>query len=416
MRVLICDDKEDGCEEATQAVKAGAPEGTICTSLHSTALKEAWLNFFEAIDPTVEGKAVPSTAFNDYDIIVLDNNLTHLEIKGARQTAESIAGYIRAITNTPYVVSLNKNVEVDFDLRFLVGDYSTRADLALNTRHLANRSLWTGLASDADDRFHPWYWPALTYVSQRRRSQIEFAIAHLDKAVLPSLGFPDSAAVALSRHAKGALSLEASSSGNEGKPISEITFREFFRYSPRTLPALEDRAKLLESKSDAVIGRVVAGDLEAWFRRDVLGPQDVLVDVPHLLLRMPFLLGAHADSLDSWNASTMARDPPFGFEASVFEEHVAAHLFRCDMWLSSPAFWWPPLKENEKLNELFFQSKAVWGDFIFCEDTSTFVSRSTQGIEEQSAEFAAEYEGSWNRRCVARLANYKYAPLSRLAM
>jgi hypothetical protein len=294
--------------------------------------------------------------------------------------------------------------------------YSSRADLALNTRHLANRSLWTGLASDSDDKFHPWYWPALTHVAQRRRSQIEFVIANLDKAILPLLGFPESAAVALSRHAKGALSLEASSSGSEGRPIGEITFREFFRYSPRTLPAQEDRVKLLESKSDDVIGRVVAGDLEAWFRRDVLGPQDVLVDVPHLLLRMPFLLGARADSLDSWNASTMERSAPFGFETSVFEEHVAAHLFGCDMWLSSPAFWWPPLKENEKLNELFFQSNAAWGDFIFCEDTSSFAPRSTQGEDGQPVEFAAEYEGSWNRRCVARLPNYKYAPLSRLAM
>ena len=415
MRVLICDDKEDGCEEAVQAVKAGAPEA-VCESLHSAALTKAWVTFFEAIDPTVEGKAVASTAFSDYDIILLDNNLTHLEIKGARQTAESIAGYIRAITNTPYVISLNKNAEIDFDLRFLVGDYSTRADLALNTPHLANRSLWTGLAGDADDKFHPWYWPALAHVSQRRRSQIEFVVANLDKAILPSLGFPESAAVALSRHAKGALSPEARSSGNEGKPIGEITFREFFRYSPRTLPAQDDRMKLLESKSDAVIGRVVAGDLEAWFRRDVLGPQDVLVDVPHLLLRMPFLLGARADSLDSWNVSTTERGAPFGFEAPVFEEHVAAHLFRCGMWLSSPAFWWPPLKENEKLNELFFQSNAAWGDFIFCEDTSTFVPRSTQGEEKQPVEFAAEYEGSWNRRCVARLSNYKYAPLSRLAM
>jgi hypothetical protein len=86
------------------------------------------------------------------------------------------------------------------------------------------------------------------------------------------------------------------------------------------------------------------------------------------------------------------------------------------MWLSSPAFWWPPLKDNETLNELFFKPDAVWGDFIFCEDTSRFVARTRGDEEHQPVEFAAEYEGSWNRRYVARVTGYKYAPLSRLAM
>jgi hypothetical protein len=417
MRVLICDDKKDGCEDATHAVKTGAPDGTVCTSLHSGALRKAWLEFFDAIGPTIEGKRVAPTKFDGYDIIILDNNLTHLEIKGARQTAENIAGYIRAITDTPYVVSLNKNVEVDFDLRFLVGDYATRADLALNTRHLANRALWTGVPADAEGDFNPWYWPALSRASERRRNQIAFTTANLDKPILRSLGFPNSAAVALSRHAKGVLSPEASADESGGRPIGEITFREFFRHSPRSLSAEEERTALLDAKSDTVIGRVVAGELEAWLRRDVLGPQDVLVDTPHLLLRLPFLLGESCfNNLDSWNASAAGRMPPFGIDAAIFKEHVQANLFAYDMWLSSPAFWWPPLKDNEKLNELFFKPDVVWGDFIFCEDTSRFVVRSERDEEHQPVEFAAEYEGSWNRRYVARVAGYKYAPLSRLAM
>ena len=96
---------------------------------------------------TLSRATLKGTVFepSDFDIVVLDNNLAALEVSGARQTAESIAGYIRAFTNIPYIVSLNKNPEVDFDLRYLLGDYQTQADVALNTDHLANRALWRGL-------------------------------------------------------------------------------------------------------------------------------------------------------------------------------------------------------------------------------------------------------------------------------
>ena len=68
------------------------------------------------------------------DIVILDNNLAELTIPGARHTAESIAGYIRAFTNIPYIVSLNKNPDIDFDLRYLMGDRHTQADVRFEQR------------------------------------------------------------------------------------------------------------------------------------------------------------------------------------------------------------------------------------------------------------------------------------------
>ena len=46
-----------------------------------------------------------------------------------------------------------------------------------------------------------------------------------------------------------------------------------------------------------IIARVVAAYIDRWFRRDVLGPQEALVDLPHLLMRLPFLLGEKAGDL-----------------------------------------------------------------------------------------------------------------------
>ena len=113
---------------------------------------------------------------------MIDNNLTHLKVSGGRLTAESIAGYIRAFTTGTYIISVNKNPDVDFDLRFLIGDYNTRTDLALNETHLGNRALWTGDPRDADDGFIPWYWPHLDGVAKRRKEQIAFVHERLDEA------------------------------------------------------------------------------------------------------------------------------------------------------------------------------------------------------------------------------------------
>ena len=175
-----------------------------------------------------KGKFEPRerTKFDDVDIILLDNNLGYLRMEGPRHTADSVAGYIQAFTTTPYVVSLNKNPDVDFDLRYLIGDYTTRADLALNTKHLSNPAIWTGRKNDAKDGFLPWYWPNLLKVADKRRRQIDFVSRRLKNPVLTAYGFDRELVNSLSRHAKGALSPEAGIEGTEtlkGVSPDEVT-------------------------------------------------------------------------------------------------------------------------------------------------------------------------------------------------
>ena len=141
----------------------------------------------------------PTTTAFDSDIVVIDNNLAALDIKGARLTAEAVAGFVRAFTTSPYVVSLNKNPEIDFDLRYLVGDYQTHADLALNAGHLSIPALWTGNSRDTEDDFLPWYWPVLSKISKKRREQIEFLETRLELSIVEALEFPRKAVHYLSR-------------------------------------------------------------------------------------------------------------------------------------------------------------------------------------------------------------------------
>ena len=428
MNILVCDDiKERGNETLEQIRAAKIPRATSRLAC-GVELGRAITSLFERAEPVLDGRNdSPSresedTIFDspDFDILILDNNLADLNISGARHTAESIAGYIRAFTRIPYIVSLNKNPHVDFDLRYLVGDYETRADLALNTEHLSNRELWTGHSKTSAHRFLPWYWPALNEVPTKRRKQIDFVKKHFDDPVLTALSFPEEQMEYLSRHAKGALSPEIDDSS-----MKSVTFKQFFETSCRSLPIRQERkniTKLFDSQTHAVrilarnvVARVVAAEIDKWIRRDLLGPQDVLVDVPHLLMRMPFLLGEEADKLKQWNAAVLSKRRPFGFSENIYTKHLSRAKFKSDNWVKSPCFWWQILKADEKLNDLFFRSKVEWKEAVFCEDTSRFESVPDEEIDSPK-EFLTEFESAWNRRHVTIIESKRYTPWSRFAL
>lgn len=426
MKILVCDDIRDRCCEVVQAIGDSQQPDVEVTPLFEKELVGALSGLFDSVrqcmdDPKAYRPA--GSRFNSIDIIIVDNNLSHLDIKGARLTAEAIAGYLRAFTDVPYIISLNKNPDVDFDLRYLIGDYETRTDLALNTNHLGNPALWTGKPPEAKDDFLPWYWPRLTISAARRRDQIAFAEEHLDESVLATLGLPKEEVTGfLSLHAKGALSPEAELDGRNsggGIPIEEITYRHVFLARSRSLPSKTEREQMLEAVKEGnldvkkVVARVVAADIDLWFRRDVLGPQEMLVDLPHLLMRLPFLLGSRAGRIEEWNKAITEERAPFGIERDLYDAHFAGALFQRGMWVPRPCFRWPLLKQDEKLDERLFASKSdEWCDAVFCEDRSTFVERS----ENAPVEFSAEFEGTWGHRYVAKLSGYHYAPRSRFAV
>lgn len=427
MKILVCDDQKDRCRQIADKVREGGQKDV--SELFEKSFTKEIKSLFKSVASCLDGpkkfKFPDKFSFDSADLIILDNNLGHLDVEGARLTAESLAGYIRAFTGAPYIISLNKNLEVDFDLRYLVGDYATRTDLALNMDHLANPALWTRNRADATNTFLPWYWPKLSLVHEQRRAQIEFVRQHLDAPILTALAIPEDANPFLSLHARGALSPSAESDGEVekgGVPLTQINFRQNFLSRDRSLPAEKERQDLSDAERAGVsamrnvIARVVAADIDLWFRRDVLGPQDALVDLPHLLLRFPFLLGERAKDINHWNESIASNNPPFCLEPKLYGEFLVKRQYGPNCWVPTPSFWWPNLKADEKLNELFFAAKeGDWADVVFCEDSSTFVERSAKNGTSPK-EFSAEFEGSWGRRYVAGIQGIKYAPRSRFAV
>ena len=413
MKILVCDDERIRGEKTRTAIAAGTDHETRL--LAGDDLTEQIGSLFDLAASTLKPNSSTASTRSEfeseeYDIAILDNNLSELDIRNARHTAESIAGYVRAFWKIPYIVSLNKNPHVDFDLRYLVGDYQTHADLALNDKHLSISALWTG--TSVNDEFRPWYWPAMEDVVRRRRRQIAFVKKHLDDSILSALDLPNSATDRLSRHALGALCAEA-------RLVQRVTFRKFFVASCRSLPIRRERellARSITSKDDPVcdiVCRVVAGELDRWIRRNLLAPQDVLVDLPHLLMRMPFLLGAKARRLQAWNDVVAATQPPYGLSTALYRSHLRDARFREDAWVKSPCFWWTCLKSDRELNSRFARNRQRWASAVFCEDLSRF--REYRADEDGPSEFAAEVEGTWARRHVEIVGSWSYTPRSRFA-
>jgi len=229
----------------------------------------------------------------------------------------------------------------------------------------------------------------------------------------------------MSRHAQGALSPEASSEvhgSGEGRPLRDITFREFFLAKSRALPVQGEREQLDAAYSQnaavqLVVARIVAADIDLWFRRDVIGPQEPLVDVPHLTGRFPFLLGDRANDLANWNTTVKTPEAPFGWDRQLYEELMSAKRFEHEhIWTQKPCFWWSRLKSEPLDAQLLAPRGQDWADVVFCEDASQFRCRLGSADQPPPVEFVAEFEGIWNRRHLARLGHVRYAPLTRLAL
>ena len=404
MKILVCDDKADQCD----AVVAQLGTRAHVNGLSGARLKDELLNLFRCVAGVLKGNDQPfETSFDGYCLAIVDNDLTHLELEGARLSAETIIGYLRAFTDIPYIISLNKNQNVDFDLRYLFGDYQSLADLALNTPNLDNARLWGSVAGD----FAPWYWPRLEDAVSRREKQIKFVEERLETSTWDAIGIPSDAESYLSRHAKA--SLWSTESRTLNAPLWS-----FFDAS-RTLPPadrelLSNLAKSGNELARNAVHRVVAYEVDRWIRRDVLGVQDVLIDLPHLLSMMPFLLGDRANDVGQWNEVVTADRPPYSLDEAIYEEHLAPARFTESVWVPTPSFWWPKLKADEQLTELFYEANDNWADAVFCEDVSRFVLVPSNGNDLSPQEFEAEVPGSWPRRFVLDVESYKYSPRCRV--
>ena len=328
--------------------------------------------------------------FDDIDILVIDYDLLHIDEANAQYTGEGLGRLVRMFTECAVIVVVNQYPQAHFDLR-LRGHLESHADLNMDAELIAVPGLWreppwTG--------FRPWRWQTLNAAVRTQRARQKVVATKFSQSVLDTVGMRSEDASRLSDFAFGFLSPSA----NRFQSLREATFQSFLNDASDG----RDIRSLAESDREAAT-RVASARIGKWLEREILGGQDVLIDIPHLLQRFPFVLGDTVADLDIWNSA-------------VHDPEVVARVVEEDAWfarneiLSRPAIWTSRFQADTNVREMraTFDFASV-PEFVFVEDRSVFVKLS------EAMEFRAGFHNVFDRRYIARVDGISYGPQRRLA-
>lgn len=411
INILILDDRNDARKDAVDKIQSGL-DASGFSEAHIFApdkndIKEIVRRLAVASKESNECKE-----FSDFDICFVDNDLTDIETDDFPYTADAIIGRARGFSNTPIYVTLNR-VEYNFDLRNLVGDDQTKADLAIQSGDLANPSLWGGPTPTGvgeRPRFQPWYWPALGGYPSRRRQQVALAKENLSASILKCMGLPEEVVSEIPSTAVSFLD-----PASQFQDAFAISFWEHFLRSRRTLED-SDRARLLGLPGDREslpktpelegfaierVARIVSAECDLWLRRDIIGPQRGLLDAPHIASRIGFAPGKEPPKELSDLAALL--------DSVELAAVMAEHEVHSGPWHARRLYWWPSIKALPAVRE---EREKREFRYRFAEDSSRFFS-----AEGEFYEFSPERSGGLETLFVEMASDQRlsYSPRSFLA-
>ena len=391
--VLVCDDDVDlaagWSEEIRQVAPAQYEIGPAPTRDDvRDGTKEILLRRGAARDG--EPREQLECLFDGVDILLIDYDLVHIDDDNAQHTGESVARLVRTFSDCTVAVVLNQFPGVHFDLS-LRGHITSHADLNIDVDLIANPGLWH---SPPWEGFRPWYWQTLARAVDSQRAREEIVASAMAKPILDCFRMQAEDASRLSDSAFAFVAPDA----EDFPALQAKTFESFLSMTADG----RDAASLLDT-NPAAAASFVAARLGKWLEREVLGPQDVLVDVPHLLQRYPFLMGEAVSDVGAWNNTIHDVDRL----KEVIQQH---YWFEPQDCLSKPAVWCQRLEMDEKFTEFrqSFDYSSV-PEVVFSEDCSVFIDIS------EATEFRAGFHNSFDRRFVSRLEDIQYGPQRRFA-
>ena len=415
--VLVCDDDPDLAKECVEHIQNVAPtEYEIRTepnqAVHAAtqellrrrgAARERYEGQIRSIteggdnpqtDPS--GRvSVPTSwkeacVFDGIDILVVDYDLIHIADDNTEYTGESLARLARMFSDCSVVVVLNQFRYVDFDLS-MRADLASHADLNIDVERLATPGLWR---QPPWKGFRPWSWQTLSRAVETQRARESAIIEALDRPIVEMFGMQPDDVARLSDSAFGFIAPDA----EDFEALQERTLRSFLSTTANDL----DSRSLVETDLSAAV-RFGAARIGKWLEREVLGPQDVLIDVPHMLQRFPFLLGDDVSRVGAWNEAIHRPE-------RLNDKINDSYWFQPTQCLSRPAVWCQRLETDENIKRMraSFDYLAV-PSIAFMEDCSIFAD-----IEE-GQEFRAAFHNAFDRRFVKRLGCVRYGPQRRFA-
>ncbi len=412
IRIIVIDDHEENANANIISLKNGL-EGSGVTAEINT-LQEAEKNeLIASIEQPDNWKldlnSIPTfKLFDDADIVFIDYQLGALQ-GHSFLTAEDVAGWIRAFSDAKLIIILNRFFEVDFDLTMNQGAIPTAADLHMNASLLECPGLWAMQPWDSTaprSNFRPWAWPllqeAIVDIDKCREDLSSFE-GFENRAILEYFQFNDDLIGQMTHNALGFLDPTS-------KTPNTATFLDFLK-NGRPGIAAEIRDQLAANIGDARIKNsvinILVSSLRRWLCTMILGPQDVLIDIPHLAQRMPWLLNKKVNDEAVWKKLASFHD------AEELPEVVKDFLYNKEHWLSRKTFLMPVLQKAAAVLKLYDDfSEQTGEEHVLLEDFSVFVKIN------EAESFTAAFNSMWSTRYVSHSAveagEIHYAPKVRL--
>lgn len=296
-------------------------------------------------------------------LLIVDNDLFDLPDFNDF-SAEMVATRAGVYTDCGSIVVLNLNPDLDFDLT-LLNSPDSKADLHVNDKFVADAGLWEQCPKEGGT-FRPWHWPLLLTEAQRHKTRVDALYRMLregdsNQPILDYLGFPEEAKRRLSRFARAFLHPLRNDT-------DRVSFPEFVHENARAV-SLKDGEMITERNDIRKVARIGARRIYKWLAGLVLGPQDVLVDFPHLIEKLPFLVPPdHLTSLDYWNSCASMHDAP----VNLVTDELSVTAFQVPDWSDRPMFWSHDFERNDILERVLSAADPNPERFVFCEDSSAF--------------------------------------------
>ena len=345
-----------------------------------------------------------ASLLDDTDVLIVDNDLFELD-KFNDLSAEIVASLASVYTTCGYIVVLNLHPDLDFNLS-LLGHPNSKADLHINDRFVADEGLWKQCPK-ADGSFRPWHWPLLPAAVELQKTRVTELCDLLESTErkMPILEF-----FCFSEAAKNRLSRSARAFLHPAKRAEEVSFLDFTERNV-TAVNMKDGQKIRDRNDVDKVARIGVRRISKWLARLVLGPQDVLIDFPHIVEKFPFLIPSdHQESADYWNSCSTLSGAPI---EDVLGD-VSDKVFQRQVWFDRPVFWADQIATEDNLEKLVSTLGANPQDLVFCEDSSAF---HTLG---DCKRFVAAHHSTSDNRFIRWLdcegTRIKYGPQSRLAM
>jgi hypothetical protein len=326
------------------------------------------------------------TCFDTAAILFVDYRLIDLKLEGFF-TGELVAYLARCFSDCGVIVGVNQFGDRVFDLS-LCGHPTSFADINIGAVDIENKGFW----QDEWTGFRPWHWPLLSQEVQKLEKRVA-ELSDLDVSVFEFIGLTPSQVTALPRSVLEFVTNRTAAEANQ------TTIREFIIDSGNGLNRKEKTSENFER-------RVAAARLSKWIERFLLGGQNTLVDAPHLVTRFPSLLDAPLDAQGLNRIASFVSADELPLKSAL----ISTHEFRKSNWISRPAWFWEPLKDDNAVDEVREPWNRCDVPFRFCEDTSRFHS------PESCKEFVADLPSPFTRRYVQRLPDVAYVPELRFSM